>query len=243
MTKPTEDTSFLFYNIIEPLEAEKHHALTLTKDIGYAYAQNIHCIPCVLEEIPILAHEYPIVFGLDGDNVILLVCLGVQANQNVFVKGDIWHADYIPAYVRQYPFWTAPNDDDPDQRVLCIDPSAKHFVGDTNSKNPQERLFNDDHSHTEVLQDAMGLAGELMEFSKITQDFCNTIAGLDILMQTTYNGEHGSVEMYTINARAFDNLPNPILQELAHSKILGTLLDIASSQKNWINIERLHSVQ
>ena len=238
------NTSFLFYNALEPLDVENHHHLALTKDTGYAFAQNIHCIPCVLEEVPILAHEYPIVFGRDGDNVILLVCLGVQENQNAFVKGDFWHADYVPAYVRQYPFWTAQTDEDTDQKVLCIDPSATHFTGDSsNAENPKARLFNDDHSHTDTLQDAIGLAEELLEFDKVTQDFCNTIASLDILIQTTYNGEHGSVDMYTINARAFDDLPNTILQELAHSKILGTLLDIASSQKNWINVEKLHSVQ
>ncbi len=108
----------LFYKSPQPLHAQLHAGWRLkTGDAAFAAATPF--VPIVASEIAAAARSYPIVFA--GGNGQPLAVLALAQGSNLFVEDGRWLPDqYIPAYVRRYPF-TFIATRDPDGFQLSID--------------------------------------------------------------------------------------------------------------------------
>ena len=93
----------LFYVRPEPLNAERHGALSLHAQPDFRFAAATNAVPIMTAEFAEAMRFYPIVFA--GDPAHPVAVQGMKG-QNLFVDADgQWtQAHYIPAYVRRYPF-------------------------------------------------------------------------------------------------------------------------------------------
>ena len=110
----------LFYSQPEPLSNDTHGKLGLKRmDRPFSFAAKSHVVPITVTEFPVAALSYPIIFA--GDKHQPLAVMGVNADQNMFVKGDgsFEIGAYIPAYIRRYPFVLA-NDQNREQLVVLL---------------------------------------------------------------------------------------------------------------------------
>ena len=118
----------IFYRRPRPVDRERDRGWSLqpTPDVRYARATNSVLLGAA--EFARAMHSYPIVFTSTEPRVAVAV-LGLDGDQNLFVGEDgKWReGNYIPAYVRRYPFVYA-NDDVNKQMVLCIDRAAEFIV-------------------------------------------------------------------------------------------------------------------
>lgn len=118
------------YTTPEALDKTLHSSLRYTPQTTFGYAANIASVPLLATEADRAAQHYPLLFTETGDPSLLAV-LGLK-DKNVYLDAQLrWTVDYIPAFLRRYPFILANNTNDPDNHskfYLAIDRSAPHFV-------------------------------------------------------------------------------------------------------------------
>ena len=94
-----------WYKHVVPLDREKHAGLALRPSLDASVAAGEAVLPLCLEEIPLAAAHYPVVFQVEA-TVVPLAVVGLRQGQNLFVDAEgYWTPGaYVPAVVRNYPF-------------------------------------------------------------------------------------------------------------------------------------------
>ena len=118
----------IFYRNPVPLNKEVHASLTVSPSPdGFRFASSTRTVILATAEFFDAAHQFPIIFSSAPDGHILPVALmGLEENENLFVGRDgVWLGQYIPAYVRRYPFITTDGSDG--QSMVCIDEDFDGF--------------------------------------------------------------------------------------------------------------------
>lgn len=116
----------------ELLNREKHERLRLGTKSDYRFAATTTLVPIILDEIAVVAREYPIIFP---ESAIGLPCAltGMRPETNAYLDDNgHWQADYIPMYIRQQPFALSAitggeQEEGKTRYTLAINPSAPEF--------------------------------------------------------------------------------------------------------------------
>jgi hypothetical protein len=138
----------LFYNEPVALNREEHKSMKVNAPSDYAFTRETNSVVLTGVEFAKACRHFPIVFTRNGDQVIPVAVLGMRDNENLFVdENGQWKANYIPAYIRRYPFVLANRGEDQDEFLICVDNSALR-------KRGGEALFNKEGEETEYLQNA-----------------------------------------------------------------------------------------
>ncbi len=184
----------LFYKKVVPLSKETHSQLYIEPLEGYQHTRETNSIYIAAVEFPRASHEYPIVFAPAGEkSVFPVVLLGLEQNSNLFVnaKGE-WLAEYIPAYVRRYPFILA--NTDKDNFTVCIDESYAGF----NTAKEGNPLFDDKGKELDALSQAVDFLKDYQKHVQLTTLFCDNIFKLDLLEPMQANIEFASGQKQTL---------------------------------------------
>ena len=116
-------SQFAFYRKVTVLNTVEHRNLKIsTIDHPFRFARDTTAVLVAGVEFSEASKEYPIVFTRNREGKVApVVLLGVRAGENLFVDPDgRWHARYVPAFVRRYPFVLA--EQGPRQELLvCVD--------------------------------------------------------------------------------------------------------------------------
>lgn len=178
---PVDETSgqrqLLFYGNAVPVMHERHARWSVELGRNYAFAGATNSVPLTRVEFARAAREYPIVFGGNDAQPFPLAILGLRDRQNLFIGDDgRWQADYIPAFVRRYPF-VFTTLDDARSFTLCIDEA---FSG-CNEEGRGERLFDDDGKNTRYLDNVLAFLREYQVEYQRTQAFARRMGTLELL--------------------------------------------------------------
>ena len=183
---------------------------------GFAFAAGTNSLYVAAAEFPRASHEYPVVFAQDPQGSLFpLVLLGLKKNENLFVdKSGKWSADYIPAYVRRYPFILAAPDAKTNQFTVCIDESYAGF----NTAKEGQPLFNAKGEDGPVLKQAIDFLKEYQTHVRLTDAFCKNLKELDILepMQANVSLKSGQ----KLSVAGFQCVSRAKLKELAPKKLV-----------------------
>ncbi len=94
----------LYKNIV-PLTRERHGHLYIERLDNFAYARNINTVYVFCMEFMRVAKEYPIVFSVKTDEIYPVALLGLNEGKNEFLDKEAnWTGEYVPCYIRRYPF-------------------------------------------------------------------------------------------------------------------------------------------
>ena len=187
----------LFYKKVVPLNKEIHGDLCIEGIEGYAHTKETNSIYIAAVEFLQISKEYPIVFAKGTDEKVFPVALlGLQKNKNLFVddKGD-WTADYIPAYVRRYPFILATPDEKEAQFTVCIDESFSGF----NTAKEGKPLFDKKGEQLDILNQAVDFLKDYQNHVHLTTLFCENLSKLDILEPMQANIERADGDKTTLS--------------------------------------------
>jgi hypothetical protein len=138
------------------LERVKHRRLALRTDLPtVAAAAGLNSFFITAAEFAEAAREYPILFlraGADEEGreqIAPMVALGLAQGENLYLGDGRWHARYVPALLRSYPFTIGRVG--PQQHALCIDES---WAGWGTTATPLARaLFDDQGEPTAFLKE------------------------------------------------------------------------------------------
>lgn len=172
-------TQPLFYKKIVPLNKKQHGELYIEPAKNFKFTKETNSIYIAAVEFPRASKEYTIVFGKGvNDTVFPVVLLGLKNKQNIYLgKKNEWLADYIPAYIRRYPYILATNNENGDNFTVCID---EGFSG-LNKNKKGESLFNEKGEESEVLKKTIEFMKEYQNHVQLTNIFCNNINKLGLL--------------------------------------------------------------
>jgi hypothetical protein len=151
--------------------------------VGYSFASHENFCPVFLQEMPQVIREYYVCFP-NNQSDLPHVILGFEEGVNRYVTEDgAWRAEYIPAFIRRYPFILARDKNKVGNKfTLAVDAKAPHL-----STSEGERLFTDDGERSAVLDDRIKLLQAIETQRTITQEAVREIeaAGLFRMQEIT----------------------------------------------------------
>lgn len=226
-------TQVLIYEKVTPVSSERHRDLSI-ETVDFKFASKVSSVPLTAVEIPIACREYPIVFAGDDKAVTPMVVLGVEGNSNLYLDENMsWKADYIPAFIRRYPFVFSTSADGK-QFTLCID---NEWSG-CNNDGKGQRLFSDDGTKTPYTDNMLKFLNDYQQQFATTQVFCKKLVELDLLesMQATMTlpggGKHTLQGFYSVSRDKLQALEPSVLAELAKSNVLELIYLQMTSMNN-----------
>lgn len=169
----------LFYKKVVPLNKEVHSELYIESIEGYQHTKETNSVYIAAIEFLQISKEYPIVFAKsENDTVFPVALLGLQKDQNLFVDDSgQWTANYIPAYVRRYPFILATPDDKEPTFTVCIDESYPGF----NTAKEGKPLFNEKGEQLDIMKQAIEFLQDYQSHVQLTTLFCENLSKLELL--------------------------------------------------------------
>lgn len=208
----------LIYEKAVPLSKDSHSKWSVEVGDSFAFASQVNSVPLMAAEFGAAASEFSIVFVRGEDETYVpTVVLGLQQNQNVFVnEKKQWGANYIPAFLRRYPFVFALSDDKK-TFTLCIDEAFAGF----NQSNKGQKLFEKGGQPSKYVSDLLRFLQDYeTEFVK-TRAFTANLDELELLepMHAQISSQSGEkttlTGFYCINREKLRNLPGKSLARLS----------------------------
>jgi len=167
----------LFYGSLVPLSSQFHGGHGLKPRTDFAFTRGTHAVPVTVDEFAVVQRHYPIVFGL-GENPAPLALIGLQEGANLYLGADnMWEAgQYVPAFIRRYPFMLARLTAESEDLSLCFDESAGQISADA-----PDKLFNG-LEPSDTTRNILAFCEQFEQAVFRTRGFMDELAKLDLLM-------------------------------------------------------------
>ena len=226
----------MFYTSPRPLDRAKDAGLRISRPTHFRFAARTNAIPLLIDEFPMAAAHYPIVFA-DGPIPIPAAVVGLKNDTNLFVdpQGRWVSSAYLPAYVRRYPFILM-DDTEQKQFVLCID-EGSDMIG----KQGEYPLFEGDQP-SEFTKSAMEFCAVLRQQGDTTDAFVKALKERDLLVPNdakidVRDGTQLQLSGFlVINPQKFDALPDDVFIQWRRNGWLGLVYAQLLSSNRWQNL-------
>ena len=157
------------------LDKEAHKNLKISPLEDLKFAKGLAFVPLLANEVAQVATMFPVVFTADEKpSLIALTSLGGE-NLAINAEGK-YIAQYVPAFLRKYPFALAAKEPNSSEKVILIDEEASVL-----SKSKGKQLFTKDGSESETLKNAINFLTEFEKQAQLTQAVVAEIAESGIL--------------------------------------------------------------
>jgi hypothetical protein len=209
------------------LDSAEHRNLKLKVPItDWSLASQLNAMFVAAAEFGDTCREFPVVFVRAGkepdgsDAIAPIAVFGLTQNENLYVTGTRWRAQYMPAVLRMYPFCIARVDDE--RFAICVDLA---FTG--TSVLEGQPIFEEDGKPAELLK-AMTTQLEALEGEiQRTRLMCKRLGELDVLREMRFDatlpdGSQHTVDGFlTVDDKKMTALPDEVVGELHRSGVLG----------------------
>lgn len=230
----------MFYKAPRPLDKEKDTTLFISRPKHFRFASGTNAIPLLIDEMPMAAAYYPIVFAA-GPQPIPAAVVGLRNDHNLFIDaGGQWrNGSYLPAYVRRYPFILM---DDPQNKqfVLCVDEGSEML-----GTQGEYALFNKDGQPSEFTQSAMEFCAALRQQGEATDEFVKALQDHDLLVKNDAqidlpDGSRLQLGGFLIiDPQKFDSLPDNVYLQWRKKGWIGLVYAQLLSSHRWQNLVEL----
>ncbi|MEK6244641.1 MAG: SapC family protein [Pseudomonadota bacterium] len=210
----------LFYDNPIALNSQTHRNLKIKpSDDGLKFSGKTNSVLLAGIEFPEACKHFPIVFAkVAGPQVLPLALLGFRDRENLFVDaGGRWKGEYVPAYIRRYPFVLAKGDAE-QKLTVCIDESYPGFGADEG-----QPLFNGKGESTDYLKGVLTFLQDYQKQLERTDLFLQTLRELDLLVDVAAKvklpgGERFSIAgLMMVDERKLNALPEAQILRLFRS--------------------------
>jgi putative transposase len=227
------------YKKLTILDKKNHKNLKITPIKELSFAKKITFIPILAKEIELIGKDFPIVFTTDENpSIVALVSLGGD-NLAIDHQGK-WITNYIPAFIRKYPFAVISANDNPKQKLILIDEESPVV-----SFTQGEPLFKEDGTQTKLLQNRIKFLSEYEKEMELTKKVTKLISDSKILEDREISMGEGEEKHILVNGfkiidrEKLNNLSDDILADWVRRGII-TLIDTHIKSLN--NIDKLFNL-
>ena len=211
------------------LDSALHRDLKLRLPItDWGVASQLNALFVAAVEFGDVCREFPIVFVKAGkepdgtDAIAPIAVLGLTQNENLYVSGERWRAQYMPAILRMYPFCIARLDDE--RFAICVDTA---FAGV--NKTEGHAVFDAEGKPAELLQTMQKQLETLEGEIQRTRLVGKRLLELGLLREMRFDatlpdGRQHSVDGFlTVDDVKATALPDDVVAELHRSGVLGLM--------------------
>jgi hypothetical protein len=211
-------------NQYQILNKEKHRQIRIKSGYGAALGDAVMYVMTYPMEFRDIQSCYPILFTKDPNTggFFAAALLGLEGNQNLFLKDDCWDATYIPALVQRQPFLIAKSGESDDKPpVVSLDIEHPRV-----SQDEGEALFDSDGKSTEFLEQKIALLDKLHQGLQHGSGFIDTLLQHELLEQITLDlafsdgGKKTLEGFYCIAEERLYQLKGDVLESLNHAGYL-----------------------
>ena len=187
----------LLYRNVTALNRERHADWYIDADQGYSFAAGTNSIYLAASEFAVAAREFAVVFARDGNGIAVpTVLLGIATDQNLLIGADgAWQGQYVPAYLRRYPYILANTDANLEQYTVCIDETYSGF----NTAKEGERLLAEGGEQSAYLATSVKFLQDFLLATQVTAKFCEAVVKADLLDSTQANISLNSGGSYSLS--------------------------------------------
>ena len=237
-TAPQVTGKMFLYESPELLNVEGHKDLAIGRlDDPFYYAAKVRVLPLTISEVPAASHHYPIAF-MSMEQPAPMAVVGIIDEINLFVdeQGQWSEFDYIPGYVRRYPFGAA-MENNSDRFGVVIDRDYKGFAdgGDT-------KLF-DGTETSQFTKDAIEFTKRYEEDRRLTMQFAEELKKYDLIAGQTAQytpqggGEQQPFAQYIgVDETKLREMSDEKFLELRKSNVLPVIYAQLMSMGHWRNL-------
>jgi len=171
-------STLLFYDQPVALNSKTHLNLRIKPtDDGLRFSSKTNSVLLAGIEFPEACKHFPIVFAKTaGKQALPMALLGFRDQENLFVDaGGRWQGEYVPAYIRRYPFVLAKGEAG-QELTVCIDESYPGFGADEG-----QALFNARGEPTDHLKGILAFLKDYQAQIERTGIFLQTLREFDLL--------------------------------------------------------------
>ena len=221
--KQTDEKRKKMYKNLVVLDKEKHKELKISPLENLFFAKATTHIPLTAMEVAQVAKNFPIVFTADETPALLaLVSLG---GENLAINSEgKWITNYVPSFLRRYPFSLASTKENPEQKVILMDEDATII-----SKTKGKQLFKKSGEKSDVLNHAIDFLTSHQKQVETTEAVVKMIAQTGILETREISVGEGEEKKVLVNGfqvvsrEKFHNLSDDILADWTRKGIVGLI--------------------
>jgi hypothetical protein len=219
------------YKNVMALDRVQHRGLRIKHpftDFSRTSAMNAVFVTAV--EFADVCREYPIVFVRAGkddktgqDNVAPMAVLGVTQGENLYLQpGGAWRTQYMPAFLRRYPFGMAGLGND--RMAVCMDRSWEGF-----SETEGDPLFDEQGEPTAILKNVQQFVESFETEVERTRMFCAELLASGLLQDMRFDatlpdGQNVSVDGFlAVDEKKLAELPEAQVVQWHRNGILGLI--------------------
>ena len=211
------------------LDLVEHKNLKLQVPItDWSVAKDLNALFVAATEFADVCREFPIVFVKAGqeadgkDAIAPIAVLGLTQQENLYVSGERWRAQYMPAILRMYPFCIARVDEE--RFAICVDMA---FAGAGNDKG--QAVFDAEGKPAELLttmqKELETLEGEIQRTRLVGRRLMDLGLLVEMRFDVTLPGgrQHTVDGFLTIDEKKATDLPDNVVAELHRTGVLGLM--------------------
>jgi hypothetical protein len=221
----------LFYGRPLPLSQQYHATFKVRPENDFGFASKANAVPLTVPEFVMAARHYPIIFT--GEDLVPTAAVGLASGDNLFVdvKGQWEVGQYIPAYVRRYPFILLGSETDEKLQVGIDD--------DARSNKPDARTLFKDGKETDVVKEGVNLCEQFHGAFRFGMEFLTSLRESGITEQRSLdvelpNGQKMAVGSFgAVNEEKFRDLPDATFLEWRKKGWLHAIYFHLQSMNNW----------
>lgn len=209
------------------LDRNDHRFMRLRWPIAdWSVASRLNAIFVAAVEFGDVARDAPIVFVQAGDDddgkpaFAPIAVLGLVKEQNLFVEGTQWRAQYLPAALRAYPFAIGRLDEQ--KYAVCFDAACSALSG-----TDGEAMFTAQGEPTDFMKNIQAQLERLETEIQRTRLMCRRLRDLGLLREMRYDatlpdGSKLAVDgFYMVDDQKLNTIPDEVVVELHKTGILG----------------------
>jgi len=176
------------------LNRDKHRKRRVQASTSFAFARKANSLYLAGVEFSEACKEYAIVFTRTaGQKIAPVAMLGLRSRENLYVDDqERWTADYVPAFVRRYPFVLAELSGQ--SMGVCIDEA---YAG-LNDKEG-EAMFDSQGNNTPFLQNALDFLNRYQQEYRRTEAFCQRLEQAGLLVEMNAKADLVDGRSFTVS--------------------------------------------
>jgi len=221
--KKNQNKGKKMYKNLVVLDKEKHKSLKVKPMKDLMFAKDLAFVPVMASEVELVGKTFPVVFTAD-ENPMLIALISLGGENLAINENGKWIAEYVPLFLRKYPFSVASTQENPKQKIILIDEDS-----DLVSKREGKALFTKDGKNSEVLDRAISFLDTYEQNNTVTKNVVNLIKDSDILEDreiTVGEGEESKtlVEGFkVVNKEKLNELSDDVLADWVRKGIISMI--------------------
>jgi len=176
------------YKNVKILNPKEHSFFRYQAPDNLFFAKDLNIIPISFSEVKLLCCDFPIVVIGEENNLTLAILTGHKKNSAVDEKSGKWIGEYLPAFLRRYPFIFV---EDKEKKTL-------HFGFDMESgcfNSPEgEALFDMSGNPSKTVTTFMKFLESYGKEIQLTTNILNRLYEIGVLEQAQYKIEREGQE-------------------------------------------------